>query len=308
MGLPAADKDASAQTLEAGRKIFEQRCATCHGGGGGGGEMGPPIAVRLSTLADMDLATLVQHGRPLKGMPGAILPELEMAGLLKFLRALQEETLPIIRPILQTTEGRTLEGQVLGEGFHDLQLLTDDKRVHLLRRAGERYREVTSTADWPTYNGDPGGNRHTTLTQIDKTTVTRLAPRWVFSIPEAGPLQVTPVVVDGIMYVTAPNECFALDAGSGRPIWHYKRPRTKGVSGGGANRGVGVAGDRVFMVTDHAHLIALDRFTGELRWDTPLDDWRKNYAASSAPLVAGDLGIPGVPGGEVGAHGLVSAH
>src|SRR6266850_806568 len=121
MGLPAADKNASAQTLEAGRKIFEQRCATCHGGGGDGGEMGPPIALRLPALSD-----------------------------------------------------------------HDLQLLTDDKRVHLLRRAGERYREVTSTADWPTYNGDPGGNRHSTLTQIDKTTVTRLAPRWVFSIGDAG--------------------------------------------------------------------------------------------------------------------------
>ena len=60
------------------------------------------------------------------------------------------------------------------------------------------------------------------------------------------------------MYVTAANECVALDAGSGREIWHFKRPRTKGVAGGGANRGVAVAGDRVFMVTDHAHLVALE--------------------------------------------------
>ena len=70
---------------------------------------------------------------------------------------------------MQTTTGETLDGQVLGEGFDDLQLRTDDKRVHLLRRAGDRVREVTSAADWPTYNGDPGGNRYTTLTQIDKT-------------------------------------------------------------------------------------------------------------------------------------------
>ena len=308
MGLPSADSNASAQTLEAGRKIFEQRCATCHGGGGDGGEMGPPIALRLSTLADGDLAKLVHDGRPLKGMPGAILPELEMAGLLKFLRALQEEAPQVMRATLQTTEGRTLEGQVLGEGFHDLQLLTDDKRVHLLRRAGDRFREVTSTADWPTYNGDPGGNRHTTLTQIDKTTVTRLAPLWVFSIGDAGRLQATPVVAGGIMYVTAPNQCHALDAGTGRRIWQYKRPPTKGVSGGGANRGVGVAGDRVFMVTDHAHLIALNRFTGELLWDTEMADWRQNYAASSAPLPAGDLIISGVSGGEHGANGFVAAH
>ena len=180
--------------------------------------------------------------------------------------------------------------------------------MHLLRRAGDRFREVTSEADWPTYNGDPGGNRYTTLTQIDKTTVTRLAPQWVFPIPDAGRLQVTPVVVGGIMYVTAPNQCYALDAGTGRQIWRYKRPPTKGVSGGNANRGVGVAGDRVFMVTDHAHLIALDRFTGELLWDTELADWRQNYAASSAPLPAGDLVISGVSGGEHGANGFVAAH
>jgi alcohol dehydrogenase (cytochrome c) len=69
-----------------------------------------------------------------------------------------------------------------------------------------------------------------------------------------------------------------------------------------------VAGDRVFMVTDHAHLIALDRWTGELLWDTEMDDWRRNYGASSAPLVAGDLVISGVSGGEHGANGFVAAY
>ena len=95
--------------------------------------------------------------------------------------------------------------------------------------------------------------------------------------------------------------------GSGRQIWHFKRPRTKGVVGGGANRGVAVAGDRVFMVTDNAHLIALNRFTGELLWDTEMADWRQNYAASSAPLPAGNLVIAGVAGGEHGASGFVAA-
>ena len=110
------------------------------------------------------------------------------------------------------------------------------------------------------------------------------------------------------MYVTAPNECFALDAGSGRQIWHYQRPRTQAMIGGDANRGVGVAGDRVFMMTDHAHVIALNRFTGELLWDTALEDWRKNYSATSAPLPAGNLVISGVSGGEHGANGFVAAH
>jgi alcohol dehydrogenase (cytochrome c) len=307
-GFLANGSDTAAQSLETGRKTFEQRCARCHGGDGEGGEMGPPILLRLSALDDRDLSKLIHDGRPLRGMPGNVLPEPETAGLLKFLRSIQREAPPILHTTVRTTDGRMLEGQVLGEGFSDLQLLTGDKRVHLLRRAGDRFRAVTSEADWPIYNGDPGGNRHTTLTQIDKATVTRLAPQWLFSIPDAGLLQVTPAVVGGIMYVTAPNQCFALDAGTGRPIWHYKRPPTKGVSGGNANRGVGVAGDRVFMVTDHAHIIALDRFTGELLWDTEMADWRKNYAASSAPLPAGDLVISGVSGGEHGANGFVAAH
>ena len=87
------------------------------------------------------------------------------------------------------------------------------------------------------------------------------------------PLQVTPVVADGVMYVTYVNECYALDAGSGRSIWHYQRPRTTGLVGNaayGANRGVAIAGDRVFMVTDNAHLIALKRTTGALDWETSM--------------------------------------
>jgi alcohol dehydrogenase (cytochrome c) len=307
-GFLAGGTGASAQSLESGRKTFEGRCALCHGGGGEGGEKGPAIDLRLSALSDADLTKLIHDGRPLKGMPGRLVPEAEMTGLRKFLRALQREAPKVERKTVRTTDGGTLEGQVLGEGLDDLQLLTDDKRLHLLRRAGDLFRAVTSEAGWPTYNGDPGGNRYTTLSQIDKTTVTRLASQWLFSIPDAGLLQVTPVVVGGVMYVTAPNQCFALDAGTGRPIWHYKRPPTKGVSGGNANRGVGVAGDRVFMVTDHAHLVALDRFTGEMQWDTEMADWRQNYAASSAPLPAGDLVLSGVSGGEHGANGFVAAH
>ncbi len=307
-GLLAGLPPAEAQSLEGGRKTFEQRCARCHGADGEGGEMGPPIAVKLTTIEDRDLATLIREGRPLKGMPGRLVPEAEMTGLRTFLRSLQHEPPPVVRRTVATTDGATLSGQVMGEGFADLQLLTDDKRLALLRRVGDRFRPVTSQDDWPLYNGGPGGNRLTALGQIDKKTVSRLAPRWLFTIPDAGLLQVTPVVVGGVMYVTAVNQCFALDAGSGRLIWHYRRPATKGVSGGNANRGVAVAGDRVFMVTDHAHLVALDRFTGEPRWETEMADWRQNYAASSAPLPAGDLVISGVSGGEHGANGFVAAY
>ena len=307
-GLLVTSTSLFAQAVDPGRRAFETRCARCHGADGRGGEMGPAIAERLAPLDDQQLMKLIREGQPLKGMPPNVVPDAEMADLVKFLRTIERTgERPLVRMSVQTIDGRTLDGLVLGEGFDDLQLQTDDKRVHLLRRAGDRYRPVTSETPWPTYNGDPGGNRYTTLTEIDKTTVSRLAPKWMMTIPDAGQLQGTPVVADGIMYVTAPNEAFALDAGSGRRIWHLKRPRTKGIAGGGANRGAAVAGERVFMVTDNAHLLALNRFTGDVLWETELADWRQNYAASSAPLPAGNLIVSGVSGGEHGANGFVAA-
>jgi alcohol dehydrogenase (cytochrome c) len=295
-----------------GRRTFETRCAPCHGANGNGGDTGPPIASRLSARDDEALAAFIRAGVPARGMPAHEIPDPDMGDLLKYLRVLQRRAADAPAPRrlqVQTLDGRTLDGQVIAEGFDDVQMRTADERVHLLRRDGTRFREVTSDVDWPTYNGGPGGNRFTTLKQIDKSNVDRLAVAWMFTLKDAGQLQVTPVVAGGIMYVAGINECYALDAGSGRQIWHYGRQRTPGLSTGGhANRGVAVAGDRVFMETDNAHVMALNRFTGALLWDAELGDMRENYAASSAPLPAGDLVVSGVSGGEHGANGFVAAH
>ena len=140
--------------------------------------------------------------------------------------------------------------------------------------------------------------------------MSRTVPRWIFSLPNTSRLQATPVVVNGVMYVTSANECYALDAGAGRQIWHYQRPRTKGLVGnaaGGINRGVAVAGDRVFMVTDHAHLIALNRFTGALLWEIEMADWHQNYNATGAPLAVGRLVVTGTSGGDEGVRGFIAA-
>ena len=300
-----------AQNGEPGRLTFENRCASCHGADGGGGEMGPPIARRLANLADPQLATLIRQGLPGRGMPPNPMPDPEMAPLTRFLRALQARAAskPLVRRSVQMTDGRKLDGVVLNEGFDDLQLRTDDQRVHLLRRAGERYREVTSEVGWPGYNGEPGGNRYTTLSQITPANVSRLGPKWVFNLRNTGNLQVTPVVVDGIMYVAGPNECYALDAGTGRQIWHYG-PASRGEGGGGgrANRGVATSGERVFLVAERNHLIALNRFTGELMWNTQTSDPKLNYFATSAPLAVGNLVISGQGGGEHGARGFLAAY
>jgi alcohol dehydrogenase (cytochrome c) len=216
------------------------------------------------------------------------------------------------RASYELTDGRTIDGTVLNHpAADDIQLRTDAGNILLLRKSGSRFRVVTSDTDWPSYDGSNTGNRYTSLTQIAPSSVDRLAPKWIYNIPTATRLQVTPVVVGGIMYVTNANECYALDAGNGREIWRYQRPRTKGLIGnaaGGINRGVAVAGDRLFMVTDHAHLIALNRFTGELLWDTEMADWRLNYNATAAPLIVGDLVISGTAGGEQGVRGFLAAY
>jgi alcohol dehydrogenase (cytochrome c) len=113
------------------------------------------------------------------------------------------------------------------------------------------------------------------------------------------------------MYITGPNEAYALDATTGRQIWAFRTPRTSGLlseAGGGANRGVALSGDRVFMITDNAHIVALDRHTGRKLWDSPMGDAREGYSATAAPLVVGDLVLSGIAGGEEGARGFVDAY
>lgn len=167
---------------------------------------------------------------------------------------------------------------------------------------------------WPSYNGNIGGNRYSPLKEINTTNISELAPRWTWTMPGTRrALEDSPQVIDGIMYITGSNECFALDARTGREIWHYSRPRTKdlvptGDAISGINRGVAILGDRVFMLTDNAHLIALHRLTGQLVWDTEMADYHLNYGATQAPIVVGDLVISGISGGDEGVRGFVSAY
>ena len=297
---------------QAGRPVYDNNCSVCHGGDGLGGEHGPAIARRLRRIEDAQLTELIQQGRASRGMPAfpAVTGE-KLNDLIAFLHTLKSQRkITFEKRTVQTTGGATLDGSVLNESTQDLALRTADERIHLLRPVDGKFREVTSQVDWTSYNGDLSGNRYSKLEQIQKSNVAKLAPRWMFTISDAPYLEVTPVVVEGIMYVTSANQCYALDAGTGRELWHFRRDRTKGVGGGGGggiNRGVAWAGSHLFTVTDNAHLLSLNRFTGEVEWETTLADWRQNYDTTSAPLVAGNLVISGTAGGEGGARGFLAA-
>jgi alcohol dehydrogenase (cytochrome c) len=306
---------APAQNTDAGKRQFEARCARCHGADATGGESGPAIVTQIAARTEADLAAFIREGRPARGMPAFALTDQEMKDLTPYLRSLapisRNAPPAIVRRKVQTTDGWTIEGQVMSEGILDLQLRTDDKQLRLLRKAGDRYRVVTSQADWPSYNGDPSGNRYTKLTQIDKSNVAHMVAKWMFPMANVSTVETTPVVVGGVMYVSSANECWALDAGRGTMIWHFQRPRTKGLAGNAAagfNRGVAAAGDRIFMLTDNAHIIALNRFTGELAWETEMADWHQNYNGTSAPLAVGNMVVSGTAGGDEGVRGFVAAY
>ncbi|HZT30892.1 MAG TPA: PQQ-binding-like beta-propeller repeat protein [Bryobacteraceae bacterium] len=164
--------------------------------------------------------------------------------------------------------------------------------------------------DWLTYNGNLDGNRYSPLTQINASNVSRLRVQWVFPIDHFG-LEVTPLVADGIMYITGPNQVLALDAATGRMIWKYSRPRTPGLIGDaslGTNRGVAVLGDKVFMMTDNAHLIALNRVTGSLVWEVVTPEEQQHYGSTVAPLAVKDTIIAGVSGGDRGIRGFLACY
>ncbi|MFM2125905.1 MAG: hypothetical protein RL328_2356, partial [Acidobacteriota bacterium] len=123
-----------------------------------------------------------------------------------------------------TTDGQRITGRVLNEGNTDLQLREANGRIRLLRKAdGGRFKVVTSQTDWPTYNGDNGGNRYSKLTQINKNNVSKMTMQWMFPLGNVNQVENTPLVVDGVMYVSSANQVWALDAGSGRQIWTYRR-------------------------------------------------------------------------------------
>jgi len=170
-------------------------------------------------------------------------------------------------------------------------------------------------ARWLTFSGDYSGRRHSPLKQITPENVKRLAPLWTFQaegmVLNRG-YETTPLVLDGVMYITGNNNlAWAVDMRSGRQIWRYRRVLPPGLTYGGANpsnRGFAALGNRLFMGTVDAHLIALDRDTGDVLWDVPLDDYKVGHAVTAAPLVIKDKVITGNAGGDLPTRGFLDAY
>jgi alcohol dehydrogenase (cytochrome c) len=163
---------------------------------------------------------------------------------------------------------------------------------------------------WLTYHGDYSGQRHSPLTQITSQNVHQLTTQWTFQTGVLGSFQAAPIVIDGVIYITGfNNNAWAIDARSGRQIWRYRRelPSTLHLCCGPVNRGFAVLGDRLFMTTLDAHLVALDMRTGTVVYDVKLEDHKLGYSATVAPLVVKDKVILGIAGAEYGIRGFIEA-
>jgi PQQ-dependent dehydrogenase (methanol/ethanol family) len=173
--------------------------------------------------------------------------------------------------------------------------------------------EEPKNGEWPTYNGVPGGDRYSALSEINTQNVNKLQLQWIHLLRGFG-LQTTPIVSDGVMYVTAPGEVCALDSRTGHEIWCSTRGPSQPAGGGRGNgglqpnRGVAILGDRIFFATGDAHLVCLHRLTGGVMWDVAMPTTPGRYSATAAPLVVGDLVISGIAGGDGPLRGFLAAY
>jgi alcohol dehydrogenase (cytochrome c) len=147
---------------------------------------------------------------------------------------------------------------------------------------------------WPGYHGDYSGRRHSAIRQITPQNVRNMSLAWAFQTEQSATIKSSPLLVDGILYFTLPDNVWAVDARSGHRIWHYSSPTSQGEHIG--QRGVASYKGFLFFLSPDANLIALNRKDGTVRWKVQVADVSKGYWTSMAPLVVGNHVLIGVSG------------
>ncbi|MFL6449508.1 MAG: PQQ-binding-like beta-propeller repeat protein [Bryobacteraceae bacterium] len=324
---------------EAGREVFLRtgNCSSCHMVFGAGAAIGPDLSNVGSTMTVAELKRVLSHpetfitpgyqlvnvrlknGTSLRGFArGRTNFDIQVQDFQgnfhlltsKEVASISDEPGSVMKPFAGSETERTnliaylgsLNGKASEKSPPAAEKSTSGTNIDFARLLHPK------PGDWLTYNGTLDANRSSSLHQIDKSNVGQLGLRWIFPIPHFG-LEATPLVADGVMYVTGPNQAYALDAATGRVIWKYSRPVTRGLVGDaslGTNRGVALYSDKVFMVTDNAHLLALNRVTGSLVWDTYMPEEPQHYGSTIAPLIINDTVLAGVSGGDWGMRGFIA--
>ena len=177
----------------------------------------------------------------------------------------------------------------------------------------ERIRDVAAEpGTWLTYSGNYQAHRFSALKEITPANVAGLKVKWIYQIKGSGRFETSPIVADGVMYVSEPPTAVtALDLRTGRPLWHWERTQSRDartIGFGRVNRGVAILGDTIYVGTLDAHLIALDAHSGAVRWDTEVADHKTGHCITVAPLAINDKIVIGISGGEAGIRGFLDAY
>jgi alcohol dehydrogenase (cytochrome c) len=151
-----------------------------------------------------------------------------------------------------------------------------------------------TTDSWLTYHGDFTGQRHSRLTQITPDNVARLEQVWRFQTRQSQPIKASPILKDGVLYITTPDNLWAVDARTGKERWHYQHPANNAFHIG--HRGAAVYKDTVYLTTPDCHLIAFNAEDGKVKWNVIIADSNKGYWSGNAPLVVGNHVLVGVSG------------
>ena len=165
--------------------------------------------------------------------------------------------------------------------------------------------------NWLMYSGTLDSQRFSGLDSIHNRNVGGLELKWAYQIPEIDRAETTPLVVDGVMFITeAPSNLVAVDAATGRPYWRYDHelPDDLRICCGRNNRGVAILGETLYMSTLDAHLVGIDARTGNLVWDSVVADYQSGYSKTAAPLIVKDQVITGIAGGEFGIKGFIDSY
>ena len=165
--------------------------------------------------------------------------------------------------------------------------------------------------NWLMYSGTLDSQRFSRLDQVTTANVGELELKWAYQIPQLDRAETTPLVVDGVMFITeAPSNLVAVDAVTGRPFWRYDHPLPDDlrICCGRNNRGVAILDETLYMSTLDAQLVAIDARTGNVRWAKEVADYRAGYSKTAAPLVVKDKVVTGIAGGEYGIRGFLDSY
>jgi alcohol dehydrogenase (cytochrome c) len=165
--------------------------------------------------------------------------------------------------------------------------------------------------DWSSYGKNSFGWRYSELDQINTKNVSKLTAQWMYQTSVPGKTETTPLVFGGMMYITGPsNTAWALDALTGRPIWSYRSspPSKLDLCCGPVNRGFAALGNKLFKVNLEGTLLAMDAKSGAVLWETQMEDYKKGYSATAAPIIVKNLVVTGMAGAEYGTRGFIDAY